>query len=193
MRDDVLLAYEMNGMPLPPQHGAPLRLVVPGWYGMTNVKWLAEIDLVSEPYRGYQHDVSYRLRRTEDEEGTPVDRMQPRALIAPPGVPDFLTRTRQLEPGTSVLRGRAWSGLAPVTAVEVSVDDGRTWAPAELEDELGRWAWRGWSFSWSATKGEHVLCARARDGDGNEQPLDAEWNVGGYANNGVQRVTVNVA
>jgi sulfane dehydrogenase subunit SoxC len=191
-REEALLAYEMNGAQLPPQHGYPLRLVVPGWYGMTNVKWLAEIELVPEAFRGYQHDVSYRLRRSEDDDGTPVDRMQPRALIAPPGMPDFLTRARTLPPGSCVLRGRAWSGYAPVTEVDVSVDGGRTWSPAELQDDLGRWAWRGWSFTWEATAGEHVVCARARDAAGNEQPLEAEWNVGGYANNSVQRVAVTV-
>jgi hypothetical protein len=118
--------------------------------------------------------------------------MRPRALMAPPGVPEFFTRTRMLRPGPCVLEGRAWSGTAPVTAVEVSVDGGETWGAAELGDALGRWAWRGWRFRWDAPAGEHVLCCRARDADGGEQPLTAEWNVGGYANNSVQRVAVTV-
>src|SRR5262249_6428696 len=83
---DVLLAFEMNGEPLPAQHGFPLRLVVPGWYGMTNVKWLARIDLLGEPFAGYQQTWAYRLRQTEDEDGKPVSRMAPRSLLAPPGV-----------------------------------------------------------------------------------------------------------
>ena len=192
LREEVLLAYEMNGAPLPPQHGFPLRLVVPGWYGMTNVKWLAEIELVAEPFAGFQNRRAYLFRRTEDDAGTPVDRMQPRALMVPPGVPDFFTRRRVVEAGPCVLEGRAWSGLAAIASVEVSVDDGATWVAAALGDDLGRWAWRGWTRPWDAEPGEHVLLCRARDEAGNEQPLAAEWNVGGYANNGVQRVPVTV-
>jgi sulfane dehydrogenase subunit SoxC len=192
MRDETLLAYEMNGAPLPPQHGFPLRLIVPGWYGMTNVKWLAAVELVAEPFDGYQQARAYRFRRNESDDGTPLEWMRPRALLAPPGVPDFFTRRRSLPPGPCVLEGRAWSGVAPVAEVGVSVDGGETWSAAELGDDIGRWAWRRWSFEWDAPPGEHVLRCRARDEAGNEQPLDGEWNVGGYANNGAQRVAVTV-
>jgi DMSO/TMAO reductase YedYZ molybdopterin-dependent catalytic subunit len=192
LRDEVLLAYEMNGAPLPPQHGFPLRLVVPGWYGMTNVKWLASIEVVDRPFDGYQQAWAYHLRQAEDERGEPLDRMLPRSLIVPPGIPDFHTRERSVERGEHVLEGRAWSGRAPVEGVEVSADGGVTWARAELEPEEHRWAWRGWRFRWSAEPGRHVLCSRARDGTGNEQPLEPQWNLGGYANNTVQTVVVNV-
>jgi len=192
LRDEVLLAYEMNGAPLPPQHGFPLRLVVPGWYGMTNVKWLERIELVDTPFAGYQNSWSYRLRQAEDEEGEPVDRMQPRSLMAPPGIPEFMTRDRTVAAGEVVLEGRAWSGHAPVETVEVSTDGGETWARAELEPEGEPWAWRGWSYGWNAEPGEHVLCCRARDAAGNEQPHEPPWNLGGYANNSVQAVRVTV-
>ena len=192
-RDDVLLAHEVNGVPLPPQHGFPLRLVVPGWYGMTSVKWLERITLVDAPFDGYQMSHSYRLRQDEDEEGVPLDRIQVRALMVPPGIPEFLTRTRVVEAGACVLHGRAWSGAADVTEVEVSTDGGSTWDGAELAPAtLGRWAWRPWRFVWDAEPGEHELCCRARDAEGNEQPLEPVWNVGGYANNAVQRVPVTV-
>ena len=193
LRDEVLLAYEMNGAPLPPQHGFPLRLVVPGWYGMTNVKWLSEIAVLREPFSGYQQSWSYRVRQTEDEEGEPLSRMLPRSLLVPPGIPEFLTRERLVPAGEVVVQGRAWSGLAPVASVEVSADGGSTWAAAELEPEDGRWAWRGWSYRWQAEPGSWVLCSRARDEAGNEQPLEPAWNLGGYANNAVQRVTVTVS
>jgi DMSO/TMAO reductase YedYZ molybdopterin-dependent catalytic subunit len=160
---------------------------------MANVKWLAEIELVAERFAGFQNKRAYLFRRSEEDEGTPVDRMQPRALMVPPGVPDFFTRRRVVPAGPCVLEGRAWSGLAPVASVDVSVDDGATWAAAALADDLGRWAWRGWTLPWPAEPGEHVLLCRARDEAGNEQPLAAEWNVGGYANNGVQRIVVNVS
>jgi DMSO/TMAO reductase YedYZ molybdopterin-dependent catalytic subunit len=191
-RDEVLLAYEMNGEPLPPQHGFPLRLVVPGWYGMTNVKWLDSIEVLDRPFDGYQQAFAYKLRQAEDEAGEPVDRMLPRSLIIPPGIPDFHTRERAVEPGEHVLEGRAWSGGGAVRQVEVSTDGGATWGQAELEPAEHRWAWRGWRFRWQAEPGRHLLCSRARDEAGNEQPLEPTWNLGGYANNAVQTVVVTV-
>jgi sulfane dehydrogenase subunit SoxC len=191
---EVLLAYEMNGVPLPPQHGFPLRLVVPGWYGMTNVKWLARIDVLDRTFDGYQQVTGYRMRADEDDAGTPVTRMVPRALLVPPGEPDFHTRVRHLLPGPVALEGRAWSGLGRVARVEVSADGGASWWPAALEDEDGsRWAWRRFTTTWEAEPGEHVLACRAADDAGNEQPLDPPWNVGGYANNAVHRIPVVVA
>jgi DMSO/TMAO reductase YedYZ molybdopterin-dependent catalytic subunit len=188
-----LLAYEMNGAPLPPQHGFPLRLVVPGWYGMTNVKWLASIDAVTEPFAGFQQVGGYRVRREEGEEGRPVTRMQPRALMQPPGLPEFFTRSRRLRAEPTVLEGRAWSGHAPVERVDVSTDGGATWRDAVLDDGLGSpWAWRGWRIDWQPGEGEHVLCCRAHDGAGNAQPLEPEWNLGGYEVNPVQRIPVTV-
>src|SRR4051812_2809339 len=120
--DDVLLAYEMNGAPLPPQHGFPLRLVVPGWYGMTSVKWLGAIELLARPFEGYQQARGYRMRQSPDEEGTPVSRMVPRSLMVPPGIPDFATRARTLDAGACTVRGRAWSGLGEIVGVQVSDD-----------------------------------------------------------------------
>jgi DMSO/TMAO reductase YedYZ molybdopterin-dependent catalytic subunit len=192
LRDEVLLAWEMNGAPLPPQHGFPLRLVVPGWYGMTNVKWLTEIEVLDEPFGGYQQAQGYRLRKDEDDEGVPLNRMAPRSLMVPPGIPEFLTRERTVLAGECLLEGRAWSGQAPIESVEVSVDGGSSWAEAELEAAEDRWAWRGWSYRWQAEPGDHVLCSRARDAAGNEQPADPPWNLGGYANNAVQAVRVTV-
>jgi sulfane dehydrogenase subunit SoxC len=191
---DSLLAYEMNGVPLPPQHGFPLRLVVPGWYGMTNVKWLESIEVVDRPFDGFQQASSYRFKVDEDDEGRPLTRMLPRALMLPPGIPEFFSRERTLPLGEVRLEGRAWSGLAPVAGVEVSDDGGETWAEAELGDDVaGRWAWRPWTSTWSPrAAGSYTLCCRARDDAGNVQPVDPEWNVGGYANNSVHRIVVVV-
>ncbi|MFE9020767.1 sulfite oxidase [Streptomyces sp. NPDC007808] len=190
-RPEVLVAYAMNGAPLPPQHGHPLRLVVPGWYGMAQVKWLREITVTDVPFTGFQHTVAYRLRDRPEDVGEPVTRIAPRALLVPPGFPDFMSRARVVRPGTVPLEGRAWSGYAPVTRVEVSVDAGRTWEEAELEADAGhRWAWRHWRHSWTATEGEHVLSARASDAEGRTQPLEQPWNRGGFANNVVQLVPV---
>jgi sulfane dehydrogenase subunit SoxC len=190
---EALLAYEVNDVPLPPQHGFPLRLVVPGWYGMTSVKWLAEITLVDAPFDGYQMRQAYRLRQEEGDQGEPVSRIAPRSLMVPPGIPEFLSRSRVVAPGVCEINGRAWSGEAEIVEVDVSTDGAVTWSPAELGDAaLGRWAWRSWSFTWDAEPGEYELCCRARDAAGNEQPLEAPWNVGGYMNNAVHRVSVTV-
>ena len=194
LRSEAILAYEVNGVSLPPQHGFPLRLVVPGWYGMTSVKWLARISLLDEPFEGYQMRNSYRMRLEEDEPGEPVTRIAPRALMIPPGIPEFSSRARVVGAGACELHGRAWSGESEVVAVTVSADGGETWASAELGDAtLGRWAWRSWRYVWGAEPGEYELCCRARDAAGNEQPLEPRWNVGGYKNNAVQRVQVTVA
>jgi sulfane dehydrogenase subunit SoxC len=188
-----LLAYEMNGGPLLPQHGFPLRLVVPGWYGMQNVKWLTRITVLEEPFTGFQNAVGYRMYAADGTPGEPVTRMLPRSLMVPPGVPDFLTRERHLEPGPVTLRGRAWSGQGPIERVEVSTDGGETFAAAALDAPLGPHAWRGWRLDWDAPAGEHVLSSRATDAAGNTQPLDVPWNLKGYANNAVERIRVVVA
>jgi DMSO/TMAO reductase YedYZ molybdopterin-dependent catalytic subunit len=190
---DALLAYEMGGAPLPPQHGYPLRLVVAGWYGMAHVKWLGAITAITEPFEGYQQAVGYRMYDADGNAGALVTRIMPRSLTMPPGIPDFLTRARVLDAGPCVLSGRAWSGWAPVRRVEVSVDGGESWADARLARELDERAWRGWTWEWDAREpGEYVICSRATDGAGNVQPVEAPWNLKGYANNAVERIPVTV-
>jgi DMSO/TMAO reductase YedYZ molybdopterin-dependent catalytic subunit len=193
LREEVVLAYEVGGQSLPPQHGFPLRLVVPGWYGMTNVKWLTAITVVERPFEGPQQTMAYRLRRDEGDPGVPLTRMLPRALLAPPGIADFPTRARSLAAGPCVLEGRAWSGFAPIAAVEVSTDGGRAWREARIERDVdSAWAWCRWFLEWDAAPGRHELRSRARDEAGNAQPDEPEWNLGGYGNNAVQRVPVTV-
>ena len=193
LRDKILLAYEINGQPLPPQHGFPLRLLVPGWYGMTHVKWLQSITVVDEPFTGYQQSVAYHVRQSEEETGEPVQRILPRSLMIPPGIPDFPGRLRFLDAGPCALEGRAWSGRGPIERVEVSVDGGDWWNDAALGDPVSEFAWLGWSYDWEAEPGEHVLCCRATDAEGNTQPMTADWNFDGFCNNAVQRVRVVVS
>ncbi|MFG3366287.1 sulfite oxidase [Streptomyces sp. NPDC048156] len=192
---DVLVAYGMNGAPLPPQHGYPLRLVVPGWYGMAHVKWLREITLVDAPFDGFQQAVAYRFRWNADDPGEPVTKILPRALMIPPGFPDFMSRARVVRPEPVLLEGRAWSGHGPVTRVEVTTDDGATWSDATLDPPGGHppdeAAWRRWQAPWTATPGTHVLGARATDATGRTQPLTQPWNRGGFGNNLVQRIPVH--
>ena len=188
MRPEVLLAYEMNDAPLQPQHGYPVRLIVPGWYGMTSVKWLSSIEAVREPFNGYQQNPAYRYQRDADDPGEPVDRMRVRALLVPPGIPDFFTRRRFVDAGPVRLVGRAWSGQGRIVRVEVGVDG--AWADAALEPAVGEFAWHGWSFEWAATPGDHELSCRATDSAGNVQPLEQPWNYQGMGNNLVHRVAV---
>jgi DMSO/TMAO reductase YedYZ molybdopterin-dependent catalytic subunit len=190
-REGVLLAYEINGQPLLPQHGFPVRLLMPDWYGMCSVKWLTGITAVAEPFDGFQL-WAYQLRQDDDDPGVRVTRKQPRALMLPPGFPDFPSRMRYLETGRMELTGRAWSGWGTISRVEVSIDGGAEWSDASLDAPLGPFAWRGWSFTWDATPGEHELLCRATDDAGNVQPVDPPWNLHGFANNMAQRVPVLV-
>lgn len=190
MRPDVVLAYEMNGEDLPPQHGYPLRLVVPGWYGMASVKWLESIQVVTHPFEGFQQSVAYRYQKDADDAGTPVTRIRVRSLMIPPGMPDFFTRSRILPAGPVMLRGRAWSGEGAVERVEVGIDG--KWVPAHLERPAGPFAWCEWTLPWVADTGEHELACRAVDSTGAEQPLEQAWNYQGMGNNAVQRVKVSV-
>jgi hypothetical protein len=159
------------------------------------VKWLTRIEVLRSAFDGYQMR-AYRLRQHADEPGDAVTRIEPRALVLPPGFPDFMSRTRVLRPGTHELEGRAWSGHGPVTAVEVTTDEGQTWRDAVLHAPVGRWAWRRWTLPWEvSTPGRYVVSARASDATGRAQPTELaeqRWNRGGFTNGALQRVPVVV-
>lgn len=171
LNDDVLLAWEMNGAALEPQHGFPLRLVAPGWYGMASVKWLSRIEALAQPFEGYQQTTAYRFSQSREEPGDPVNVMRVRSLMIPPGIPDFLTRVRLVLPGPVELMGRAWVGQGTVVKVEVSIDDGASWESAELGAPVSERAWYPWLYVWDAKPGTYRLCCRATDSGGSEQPL----------------------
>jgi DMSO/TMAO reductase YedYZ molybdopterin-dependent catalytic subunit len=187
--EDVLLAWDMNGAPLPPQHGQPLRLIVPGWYGMGNVKWLARIEALAEPYPGFQQAVGYHYRAAPGQPGTPVTHMRVKSLLVPPGIPDWYSRQRLLDAGVTELFGRAWSGGGVAIArVEVGVN-GR-WEAATLAPQINKFAWQGWRYLWQAEAGDYELACRAMDANGDTQPLAPCWDAGGFGNNAVHRVKV---
>ena len=169
-----------------------MTAVIAGWYGMAHVKWLAAITAVTEPFEGYQQAQGYRMYSDDGVPGEPITRIMPRSLMVPPGIPDFMTRRRFVD-GSCLLEGRAWSGWAPIASVEVSVDGGASWAPAELEPPRSARGWSRWTYAWDdPVPGEHVLCSRATDGSGRVQPLETAWNLKGYANNAVDRIPVTV-
>jgi DMSO/TMAO reductase YedYZ molybdopterin-dependent catalytic subunit len=187
---DVLLAWEMDGAPLSPEHGFPLRLVVPRWYGVASVKWLAEVRLLAEPFQGhFQAERYVYLGEAGTPDGTPVRRKRVRAVVARPAGGEVLAAGVPVE-----LRGSAWSGDAPVRSVEVSTDGGATWAAASLDTVASPYAAVPWRLRWTpARSGPAEIVARATDAAGNTQPLGPVWNELGYGNNGVHRVPVRVA
>ena len=159
---------------------------------MTNVKWLDGIESVGEPFLGYQMTSGYRYTQSIEDPGDPVNIMRVKALMKPPGIPDFLTRNRLVEAGTVELSGRAWAGRAQVTRVEVSADGGETWWDGKLEDTISAYAWRGWHAQWEARPGHYMLCVRATDDQSNVQPVPQPWNFKGMGNNMAHRVSVLV-
>lgn len=184
----VLIAWAMNGAPLNADHGAPLRLVVPGWYGMAAVKWLSRIEVQEEPYQGQFQTKSY-VFEWPDREWEPVRAMRPRALITTP------TEDETLAPGAVMVRGKAWSGNGAITAVEVSIDGAGEWQAATLEPPTAANTWQDWSFAWTVGAqeiGRHVIRARATDASGATQPDLPEWNRLGYGNNAAQVLIVYV-
>jgi DMSO/TMAO reductase YedYZ molybdopterin-dependent catalytic subunit len=187
-REDVLLAWEMNGEPLSPDHGHPLRLVVPGWYGVASVKWLVRISALDRPFRGHYQSEKYVYQGDPvAPDGTPVSLMRVRAAIAWPA------DGSDVGPGPVEVAGTAWSGTGPLARVEVSSDGGGAWTAATLGRSASPVAAVPWRFAWSPSgPGEHTLIARAADAAGHVQTLEPVWNEQGYGNNVAQRVRVRV-
>jgi DMSO/TMAO reductase YedYZ molybdopterin-dependent catalytic subunit/rhodanese-related sulfurtransferase/glyoxylase-like metal-dependent hydrolase (beta-lactamase superfamily II) len=179
-----LVAYAMNGEPLPLQHGYPLRLVVPSWYGVASVKWLTNISAVDRPFAGYFQTGKYWYETDDYRE--PVTSQRVRALITTP------IDLEQLPTGENLIRGVAWSGAAPIARVEVSINQG-SWQPARLlgERQPHRWQWWELLTHLDAT-GETSIRARATDLAGRTQPDKPPWNRHGYGNNAIQEVRVTV-
>jgi sulfite oxidase len=191
MRPEVLLAWKMNGEPLPPLHGAPLRVVVPGYIGARSVKWLTRIELRSEPWQGYFQDVVYRLLRPDQRPAPGLG--MPLGLVALNSDVLLPHDGAEVPAGDLEVRGYAFAGGdRHVARVDVSTDDGATWREAQLLDDLGRWAWRHWSITLDLAPGEHAIQVRAWDSSAATQPEDeaALWNPKGYVNNARPRVTV---
>ncbi|HEY1275620.1 MAG TPA: sulfite oxidase [Thermoleophilaceae bacterium] len=190
-RGEVLLAWAMNGEPLAPVHGAPLRVVVPGYIGARSVKWLERIELRSAPWGGYFQDVVYRLL---PEDGTPAPGAgMPLGIVALNS--DILSPSDgdTVAAGPVEVRGYAFAGgERHVARVDVSLDAGATWRQAELLDDLGTWAWRHWRATVDLPPGEHEILVRAWDSSAATQPNDdaSLWNPKGYVNNARPRVRV---
>jgi DMSO/TMAO reductase YedYZ molybdopterin-dependent catalytic subunit len=186
---DALLVHEQNGEPLTAEHGGPVRLLVPGWYGMASVKWLRRIEVIDHPLEAHYQTRQYRYYRDEAV-GTPgappVAAMRVNSLISSPASGDVVDQ------GAHEIRGAAWAGGSPIASVEVSVDAG-PWQPAELVGEPEPFAWRRWRFDWpGAPAGRHSIRSRATAADGSVQPDQPDWNRLGYGNNAIALTLVTV-
>jgi DMSO/TMAO reductase YedYZ molybdopterin-dependent catalytic subunit len=182
---EALLAYAMNGEPLPLQHGYPVRLVVPSWYGVASVKWLTTIELVDHPFNGYFQADKYWYE-TDEAPREPVTLQRVRAVITDP------SDSEQLQPGPTTVRGVAWSGAAPIARVEVSINNG-SWQQARLVGDRQPHRWQWWELlTHFAEPGQSSIRARATDLAGRTQPVTPQWNRHGYGNNAVQQVLVSV-
>lgn len=195
---NTLLAYEMNGETLPLKHGFPLRVIAPGWASDSWVKWVTSIRVLDKEFDGFWMKSAYRRppRPVAPGAAIPADQMEPVASLKIKSIiADPLDRSQAAVGKPLVIRGVAWSGDAgPVTAVEVSVDSGRTWKSADLHSgQHTQFGWRQWEYRWTPPEtAYYTILARARDAAGNTQPFDQEWNPSGYSWNVIPRVGVDV-
>ncbi|MEP6887246.1 MAG: sulfite oxidase [Nitrospirales bacterium] len=190
-----LLAYRMNGAPLSLLHGAPLRLIVPGWAGDACVKWLTHLNVQELEAEGYFMKNAYRMPRSPITPGTqlkpsetrPVEEMPVKSIIARPENGASVTG------GEVLIQGIAWTGDGEMVRVDVSMDNGRTWREAELIGKPTPYAWRLWQYLRQGVQpGTQRVLSRATDSHGHVQPMTTPWNPGGFLWNGVDRIDVTV-
>ncbi len=184
-----LLAYEMNGEPLPLKHGFPMRALALGWTGANCVKWLSRITVLQQPFEGFFMDNVYRVyqKGQDPKTGTVATALKIKSIITQP------LSGESLEAGAVTVLGAAFAGEDDIDRVDVSTDDGVTWHPAAFIGPHEPFAWRQWQFLWQVkTPGPYKIMARATDTHGNQQPMNATWNVLGYGNNGVAEHAITV-
>ncbi|MBI3604068.1 MAG: sulfite oxidase [Nitrospirae bacterium] len=195
LHPDTILAYRMNGAPLPLLHGAPLRLIAPGWMADACVKWLTDLTVQEEEATGYYMETAYRhpIRpvRPGDviapQDLKPVEAMIVKSLIAQP------QQGSTIPSGKVMVQGVAWTGEGRIVRVDVSTDDGQTWEPTRLVGEGAPYAWRQWQFLWQTQgPGPRTILSRATDDRGQVQPMTSPWNPGGFLWNGIDRVQVRI-
>lgn len=183
---DTILAYEMNGEKIPFEHGAPVRLIVPGWYGMASVKWVRKITALRTNFAGYFQTYKY-VAKYPDGRSRFVTRMKLKSMITYPAIGKISASE------TIQLKGFAWSGESRIKNVEVSTDSGYTWKSASLSESNSRYLWSQWHFDWdSPLKGHHTIVCRATDSLGNLQPMQSEWNEFGYEVNSANSICIEI-
>jgi len=195
MHADTVLAYEMNGEPLPALHGFPLRAVIPGWEGAYSVKWLAHIQVIDREHEGFFVKTAYRYPTKRVAPGAAVD---PKDMAPLTGlvVKSFINSPldgASTRAGSVRVTGFAWAGEADIAKVDISTDNGSTWRPAQFGKDHERYAWRRFEYEWRVTEpGSYLIMSRATDDRGRVQPMAAQWNPSGYLWNVIDRVRINV-
>lgn len=188
---EVLIAYQMNGKDLSPEHGFPVRAIIPGWYGMASVKWLTKITATASPYKGYWQTLEYAYwkRKNDLPTLTAVTEVQVKAEIARPMLHEVIAQGKPYR-----VFGAAWSGESEVTTVEISTDKGVIWQKTILLDKAIPFTWRMWEYNWTVTlpAGKHKIMARATDKDGNKQPMQHDPDRRNYMVNLVQQIEIEV-
>ena len=193
---DTILAYEMNGEPLPKFHGAPVRAVVSGWEGAYAVKWLNQITVSDKESESFWVKTGYRFPTKRVAPGAAVD-AKDMAPVSGLVVKSLISRPNDgatAKVGSAVkVSGFAWAGEANITKVDISLDNGQTWQAAKLGKEQAKFTWRQFEFEWKPLEaGSYLVMARATDDKGRQQPVVAQWNPSGYLYNVIDRVRVNV-
>ena len=185
---DVLLVWEMNGEQLPREHGFPLRLIVPRYYGMASVKWLKYIELAEQPFQGFFQSQEYVYTDVAGSpNGVPVTEIRARSIFTSHSDGELITK------GKHQISGLARSGQGAVTEVGLSLDHGTTWRSADLSRAISPNSWVRWQKELNFHEaGEQSILLRARDDSGAIQPLEQYWNQGGYGNNVVQKLILGI-
>jgi len=192
---DTILAYEMNGEPLPQIHGFPLRAIAPGWEGAYAVKWLAHVQVIDKEHEGFFVKTAYRFPNKQVAPGAavPPENMEPLTGLVVKSFINAPAEGTSFKPGKVKMGGFAWAGESFITKVEVSSDNGSTWKLAKLGKERERYAWQSFDYEFTITKpGSYLLMARATDDKGNVQPVAPHWNPSGYLWNVIDKVRINV-
>lgn len=187
LHPDVIIAYEYNNKTIPYKHGFPIRLIVPNWYAMASVKWLKRITVIDYHYEGPFQTFDYMYK---PKNGTPypVTFKNVNSTIQKPLNYD------QLDTGTHLVEGLAWTGLGTISLVEISTDNGNTWNSTKLKKNPNQpYSWTTWNYQWNVKeKGEYLIMSRAYDTYGRKQPLESIWNEKGYGYNSINKIHVIV-
>lgn len=192
---EVMVAYEMNGQPLPMLNGYPLKLVVPGWYAIYWVGALANINVLTDTFKGFWMKNAYRVPATGPNEKpdslakvtVPISNINLHSIFVEPDTSETVTAHKQC-----LVEGLAFNDGTGIKKMELSFDDGKTWVEAQLNPELGKYSWRRWKYNWTPeAKGVYHLKARATDNAGHTQ-TDKQWNRSGYARGFIEKLDVNV-
>lgn len=190
LHSDTLIAYELNGKPIPFKHGYPLRLIVPQWYGMSSVKWLKRINVIDHHFHGPFQEIDYNYYPYKDSDvgKIPVTNINVSSIIQQP------LSNSILNTGKHIISGIAWTGAGVIKEVEVSTDGGENWHKAKHSQDLSQpYSWSSWRYIWKVSqKGEYKIMSRASDSFGCSQPLEAMWNRKGYGYNAVYTINIKI-